>query len=70
MVRSEAIKAAQEKANLCKKPQQVFRYATKEAKWEYDYTSLDIWGRRLTKIPTATSVIIVNPSKIDTDQPK
>lgn len=68
MTKSEATKAAQEKANLSKQNQMVFSYASNvvcgslcESQVVHDYTHESLWKRRHFRAPIATEVIVVTP---------
>jgi len=60
MTKLEAIHDAQEKANLSKKNQVVYKY-TENVEVVYDYTAEPLWGRRHFRQPITTKVVIVTP---------
>ena len=60
MTKLEAIHDAQEKANLGKKNQVVFRYID-GIEAVFDYTTESLWERRHFRVPITTKVVIVTP---------
>jgi len=62
MTKQQAIKSAQEKANLSKQNQVVFRYIN-DIEVVLDYTAESLWERRYFRVPITTKVIIVTPDK-------
>jgi hypothetical protein len=66
MKKKDAIKDAQEKANLTKLPQRVFRYI-QGTTVEFDYTHEHLWCRRRHQQPLPTIVTTVTPATTSTD---
>ena len=60
MLKQEAIDDAQEKANLSKENQVVFRYID-GIEVMFDYTHEHLWERRHFRVPVTTKVTTVTP---------
>ena len=66
MIKKQALEDAQEKANISKQAQTVFRYID-GIEVRFDYTFQHLWGRRRYRFPTTTMVTTVKPVITDTD---
>ena len=61
MTKIQTIEDAQEKANLTRQLQTVFRYLD-GVNVRFDYTHSSLWGRRQYRQPIATEVTTVKPA--------